>query len=580
MADDQVRIDPQFSPPPPSDGPGRRVRIVAIVAVAIAAFAYGWLLRSPSSGESEQEEVAVTTSTALPAETVAASTTTRPSTTTTTEPLAVVGLQVPLGEAVPGFTDTITMAVWSDPGMDVMRWKPSEPEAETIASFRSDELGFFAGLDASGSWYAVKDDSGVLRVRPLLGLGSSGTAVDVDEPWAWSSTFREAVAVRVTTEAWHETEPGRLAWLTCWGTPGGPGTLYTLDVAEGAAEPRPVRSIERVCPEDSGAWLGGWGAGAWLEGWGGWGFALVRWEDERVEFVLLDGDGIEVASIADDSGNIGLWAGPGGAIMRTGLPGVSGSSSLLSVDGRRHDRVPGLSHDQWVDDALWSPDGSMLALSLRRSLTDVPTMRVVEMATGAEIVEIAESEREVWPIAWSKDGRLLFLERSAGDFYEESAGNGVGEPPMELVVYDTETNLAHSIPLPEGWFVEEIRTSELALPAEQLTPVQWGITIDDAGSGVHSVDMIVDARPLTPDQVEDVSGRLVWDETVVDLCHMDIREVGAGFVHVGDIFGTGEGCGTDPTAMQDAFDAFGVPETACVSVGVAGLDHEYCAPLS
>jgi hypothetical protein len=32
--------------------------------------------------------------------------------------------------------------------------------------------------------------------------------------------------------------------------------------------------------------------------------------------------------------------------------------------------------------------------------------------------------------------------------------------------------------------------------------------------------------------------------------------------------------------MQDAFDEYGLPETACVAVRVDGLDHEYCAPLS
>jgi hypothetical protein len=31
--------------------------------------------------------------------------------------------------------------------------------------------------------------------------------------------------------------------------------------------------------------------------------------------------------------------------------------------------------------------------------------------------------------------------------------------------------------------------------------------------------------------------------------------------------------------MQDAFDEFGLPETACVTVTVDGYDHDYCAPL-
>jgi hypothetical protein len=92
--------------------------------------------------------------------------------------------------------------------------------------------------------------------------------------------------------------------------------------------------------------------------------------------------------------------------------------------------------------------------------------------------------------------------------------------------------------------------------------------------------MIVDARPLTVDVVEDESGRLIWAETVVDLCGISSRQEGDGFLHIGDIFQTSEGCGTNPTAMQDAFDEFGLLETACVTVRLGGVDHEYCAPLS
>jgi hypothetical protein len=90
--------------------------------------------------------------------------------------------------------------------------------------------------------------------------------------------------------------------------------------------------------------------------------------------------------------------------------------------------------------------------------------------------------------------------------------------------------------------------------------------------------MVVDAIPLTAEKVEDVSGRLIWDEKVVDLCQIGFG-MGDGFPQIGDIFQTTEGCGSNPTAMQDAFDEFGLPETACVTVTVDGLDHEYCAPL-
>jgi hypothetical protein len=466
------------------------------------------------------------------------------------------------------------MVVVGETGIDLVRWQPSEPAPQTIASINHDENLGFTGLDASGNWYAVENEIGVLSVRPLLSSVSPATAIDVDEPWDWPRWFQEAVAVRVVSVAWHDTEPGRLAWLTCWGAPGRSGTLSTLDVADGAAGPVPVRSIERVCGEDSGLWL---------EGWGDWGFALGRWEEDRSEFVFLDMDGTEVSSVRNDYADV-VAAGAGGTIVTEGLPGPGVSSSLVSVDGQRRDPVPGLADNEWAEAALWSPDGSLVALSLRRSATEVRAIRIVEVATGVEIAEFTEPYREGWPMAWSGDGRFIFYElvceRSVSGLCEGPAGATTEEPPVVWVVYDTEMDLAESFWLPEGRWLMEIRMSEEAPPAEQLRSVEWGIAIDDGGSSVHLVHMIVEARPLTPDQVDSVSGRLIWDETVVDLCRIEIREAGLGFVHIGDIFGTDEGCGSNPTAMKDAFDEFGLPQTGCVEVRAAGVDHEYCAPLS
>jgi len=555
MADDQVTIDPQFSPPPPGDGQGPWLRAAGVVGVVAAAFIFGWLLRSPSPAESEPDEVAATSSTALAGETVAASTTTRPPTTTTTEPPEMVGLEMPLGEAVPGFTDTIMMEVWSEAGIDLMRWRPSEPAPETIVSFSHDEPSGFAGLDASGTWYAVQDENGVLSIRPVTGV------VDDSGGW-WPPAFREAVGLRVAALAWHDTEPGRLAWLTCSRTAGGPGTLYTLDVTVGTAEPVPIRPVENACSENSGVYLGGWGD---------WGFELGRWDESEPyeeSVFLLHFDGTEKATLG---GDVWFAPSPGGVIWTEEVSGPGATSYLVTTDGQTRRPVPGLADDEWVDGALWSLDGSLLALSPSKAFTDTPVIRIVEVATGTILAEITEG-RGVWPTAWSRDGRFLFYERDTGDQERE--------PPMDWVLYDTATGVATELSFPQGQFMGEIRTSDPAPPAEQFTLVEWGIAIDHVGSGVHLVDMIVDARPLMPDQVEDLSGKLIWDETVVDLCNIDIRDVGVGFLHIGDIFGTDEGCGSNPTAMQEAFDEFGLPETACVAVRVGGLDYEHCAPLS
>jgi hypothetical protein len=114
---------------------------------------------------------------------------------------------------------------------------------------------------------------------------------------------------------------------------------------------------------------------------------------------------------------------------------------------------------------------------------------------------------------------------------------------------------------------------------EPASPVEWGITLDAEGPGVGTVSMIVDFGPVPEEDVEGVSGRLIWAETAVDLCGINIRDAGDGFLYVGDIFQTTEGCGSEPTAMQDAFDEYGLPERACVGARFDGADHEFCESL-
>lgn len=115
------------------------------------------------------------------------------------------------------------------------------------------------------------------------------------------------------------------------------------------------------------------------------------------------------------------------------------------------------------------------------------------------------------------------------------------------------------------------------------SPVDWQVMLDEAGPGVHTVHMIVDFGPTSEsgDEAElEASGRLVWEQGEVELCGIEFREeVGAGRLGVGDIFQTTEGCGDDPTAMQDAVDEFGPPTQGCVEATLGGDTYEYCAPL-
>ena len=86
-----------------------------------------------------------------------------------------------------------------------------------------------------------------------------------------------------------------------------------------------------------------------------------------------------------------------------------------------------------------------------------------------------------------------------------------------------------------------------------FTPDDWTITLDAQGPGIHSIFMLVDVSPLTVPELQDLDGKLVWDETQVVLCKdptpdgnfITIREVGAGFLKLGDGFESdfqGDGC--------------------------------------
>ncbi len=124
--------------------------------------------------------------------------------------------------------------------------------------------------------------------------------------------------------------------------------------------------------------------------------------------------------------------------------------------------------------------------------------------------------------------------------------------------------------------------SRPGLEEDDRGPVQdeeWSITLNDEGGGSHTVVMIKTFSPLRESDISELGGRLTWKETDIELCNIGIRSVGDGFVQIGDIFQTTEGCGPDGE-MQRAFDEFGRPEVACVHVLADGLEDEYCAPLA
>jgi hypothetical protein len=149
----------------------------------------------------------------------------------------------------------------------------------------------------------------------------------------------------------------------------------------------------------------------------------------------------------------------------------------------------------------------------------------------------------------------------------------------------------------EGAMKEYCSTVE-EIPAEieptfSLTPVQWTIG-PEGGSDpdVYTIFMIVDASPITEEQLGDFGGSLVWSETTIELCTnrpgqqwhtgINVRGLGENYLRIGDGFESNmqaTDCAIN-NALGDAFDAYGVPDSACIYVEeVGGARKEYCSPL-
>ena len=407
MPDDQVTIDPEFQPPLPDDGQRRWLRLIGIVGLAVGAFIFGWLLRSPSPTEPDPTERGAPSTTVLKGETRETSTA-----TTSTAP-AVVGLPVPLGEAVPGLTDSITIWATAGHGYQILRWRLHNRRLSRWRCLRT------MNRTRSTSW-----------MSPRM-VGASGFRWDAecerptggDTDSESSASGVEAVAVRIGSAAWHDSQPGLLARLTCPRVSTGSSALYTFDALDVAAEPVAIRAFDRACEADSGVWL---------RDWGRWGF-LIGMDDGVVDppiDVLLGLDGDEIArSDRSQSQRVSFIVGnPDGTT--TWIDETDNGWFVLSADGQQRSPLPDLGDGEPVEDAWWIPDGTLLALGYGRSLFG-PLGRIVEVATGEVIAEPAASGQDIGATAWSTDSR----------FYLYMLGT-------DLVFLDTVTTASVAVPLP------------------------------------------------------------------------------------------------------------------------------------
>lgn len=450
MGDDQVTVDPGFLPPSRSSGDrGPKSGWIAVGAAVVVAFILGWLFASPTATEPEAAGRAISTSTTTTRD-VPATTATTP-TPTAADPVTYAGLDAPLAEEVPGFTDTIVMLATPTSSFDVLRWRSSSPMTELMLSLDRGAVGWGsggpAGLDASGAWFAEQFDDGLLVVHRGAG--------DSEDP--------ELIGLRVESSVWHDTEPGQIAWLESPRARGS-ATLFTLDVANELAEPVEVRSFE------SGY------RGAWLEHWGNRGM-VVRGPFAADHF-LIDAAGsatpIEPSSrlIAESPDGTTLWT-----------RGEDGPTSwfLLSPDGRHRSAVPGLLNAGYSAAALWSPDGAYLALRLGEGES---ALRIVDPTSGRVLTEVAEAGLDLvnsaW--AWSTDSRFLLYQREVGGRWT-------------LVLYDTFTDTTTEVPLLD--VVDEIRTSPAPDAADfmELGPAGSEVEVNPSGAAATGGTPVPDFRP-------------------------------------------------------------------------------------
>ncbi len=105
---------------------------------------------------------------------------------------------------------------------------------------------------------------------------------------------------------------------------------------------------------------------------------------------------------------------------------------------------------------------------------------------------------------------------------------------------------------------------------------EWSISPDGDSASSYIFSMIKTFSIVEGADVEEPGGRLIWPETEIELCDVNIWGLGEGFVQIGIVSPTTEGC----PGMLPAFVDFGVPKAACLFVRSNGVDDEYCAPLA
>ena len=209
---------------------------------------------------------------------------------------------------------------------------------------------------------------------------------------------------------WHESEPGRIAWLSCSRSSPGPAVPTTLDLDDPDAEPIALRTFDLGC-------VTGRRGGVWLDSWTDEGVAVNEFGRRPTEPITF----------------------------------IAGASTLTEKPYSRFlQLLPGIEDEQLIVNASWSSDGTLVAANVRPNPDELDSVvRVVDTRTGEVVFEAEGQNSGVIPIAWSTDDRFLLYTRIHSTL--EHPGSAL------LVVYDTLSDRATTIRLSE--FVDEIRTN-------------------------------------------------------------------------------------------------------------------------
>lgn len=380
-------------------GPERK-RFGQGAAVLFSLVALGlivWVTQPPSGedpGAGQTTDASPGSSIARPRSSTTPSTSSSPP-RAATMPHVVSSRPAVVGELVPGWSETLYAVVGSHPTTFVT-WESERTEGQpfrTAASLPEVAVGY--ELDVSGELFAFAVSDPDDEAASLHVMSRDRPVVDFD--------------LRVTSLAWHASQPGRLAVVAA--RPDGTSHLVVLTFEDLEADRAGAQSIADVDSDTQ------------IRSWNEHGF--VTWSG--------DGQGGTVGFL-DPSGEL-QWQLPGGPVAVFTPRGevlVNRNLSerfefvVASPDGPEGRPVVELPVSG-VTNSGWSPDGKQLALLFYEG-TGKPWILQIYDRQGV-LVDSVSFDWRVWDLTWSIDQRFLLMPGTDD------------EGTHALIVYDTETGL-------------------------------------------------------------------------------------------------------------------------------------------